>query len=250
MAIPKNELIPTTCPSCNSALDVKGIHLVCTNKECPEILVLKIIHYCETAGMEFFSDSSIRSLFDSGKIKNVVDLYHLTESDFENLEGFGKRKIDNAIGEIERTKEMGVDELCDRLGIELVGRKAINKLGIKSVEDLWNFNDETYVIGQNLISYLKFNKKMVENLLKVVKIKKPVEVKVSAGAKHIATTGAGPKKRDDLVNDILAKGDVWDEHVNKGTNILLVEDVNSGSSKIVKAQKMGVSIMNYKEYFS
>lgn len=243
----KNSLIPTHCPSCNTPLKVEGIHLVCPNLKCEEQMVLKIIHWCESREMEFFSESSIRALFNAHKIKSIRDLYNLTSDSFKNLEGFGNKKIANALDQINKTKEMSIGEFCDGLGIDLVGIKAITKLGIKTAKDLLSFSDSTFVIGQNIIEYVKKNKAFIDDLLSVVKITKPKEV--SMNSKKVCMTGTGPKTRNELIEDIEAKGDVFASSVTKDTNILLCEDVESGSVKLQKAQKLGVKLMSYDEYF-
>lgn len=242
-----NKLIPKHCPSCNSLLKVEGIHLVCKNPECKEQKILQILHWVTTRGMEFFSESSIRALYESRKIKNICDLYKLTESNFIGLEGFGTKKINNALDQIENTKEMTIGQFCDAIGIDLVGEKAIKKLGITTTEQFLSFDDTTYVVGKNIVHYIKNNKDFITELLSLVKIKK-VE-KVSDSAKNVAMTGSGPKKRDELIKDIEAKGDVFSDSVNKNTHILLCEDPNSGSSKLTKAEKLGIKIMSYGEYF-
>jgi NAD-dependent DNA ligase len=151
------------------------------------------------------------------------------------------------MSEIERTKEMTLGSFVDKLSIDLVGEKAVKKLGITTVEQFLDWQDETFVIGENIKKYVAENKNYIYQLLKVVKIKKEVEAKV--GAKHIAMTGAGPDTRNNLIARIVANGDVFDSSPNKETNILLCEDPDSGSSKLAKAEKLGIKIMRYGVYF-
>jgi DNA ligase (NAD+) len=238
--------IPKQCPSCKSLLQVEGIHLVCNNSLCEEQAVLKIIHWCEAREMEFFSESSIRALFNAHKIKYIRDLYNLTESSFKSLEGFGSKKISNALDQIEKTKTMDIGEFVDGLGIDLCGEKAIAKLGIKTAKDLLSFNDSTFVIGQNIMEYVRKNRAFVEGILSVVKI---TQKEVKMGAKKVCMTGAGPKTRNELIDDIEAKGDVFVSSVTKDTQILVCEDVTGDSSKLQKARKQGVKLMSYEEYF-
>lgn len=236
------------CTSCGAKTKIEGIHLVCNNPDCIEQAILKVVHWVKACEMEFFSESSVRALFAAKKIKNIGDLYKLTEKDMRGLDSFGSSRIANALKQIEDTKEMNIGQFVDRLGIDLVGEKACKKMGIKTEADLWAFSDKTFVIGQNLIEYLNDNKAFVKYLLSQVKI---TEIKeVSKGAKRVCMTGAGPKKRDELIADIAAKGDCFVDHVNKETDVLLCEDKNSGTSKLAKAAKMGVKIMNYDEYFT
>lgn len=243
----KNVLIPTHCPSCEKPVKIKDIHLVCDNPNCNEQAILKIVHWVVNRGMENLAESSIRALYDAGKIKTIVDLYGLKEKDLRGLAGFGDSRIKNLLAEIERTKEMTIGQFCDSISIDLVGEKAMKKMGITTIEELWAFNDKTYVIGQNLIEYLKNNKAFVKDLLKVVVI---TQVKEAAkGSKRICMTGAGPKGRKELIADIEAKGDTFVDSVNKETDILLCEDINGSSSKLAKASKLGVKLVAYGEYF-
>jgi len=197
--------------------------------------------------MEAFAESSVRMLFEKGKIKNIKDLYHLTAKDFEGVDGFGERKIANALNQIQATKEMTIGEFVDRLGIDLVGIKAMKKLGITTSDQLFSFSDDNYVIGQNLIAYVKENKQFITDLLSVVKIKG--EVKMAEGSKKVCMTGTGPKKRNDLIKDIEAKGDMFVDTVGKDTNILLCEDPSANTTKLQKARKLGVQVISYSEYF-
>ena len=242
-------LIPTHCPSCNGKLKVEGIHLVCRNADCDEQNILLILHWVTNSGIEQFAESSVRALYSAGVVKSVKDLYKLTPKSFAKVEGFGSRKIENALSEIERTREMTLPSFIDKLSIDLVGEKAVAKLGIKTVAEFLNFNNAEFVVGQNIMEFVKNNKKYINDLLEAVVIKEPVVVAVKAGAKKIAMTGSGPDKRDNLIDKISAKGDVFHDGIHKDTDILLCEDKDSGSSKLVKAQKLGIKILNYGEYF-
>ncbi len=244
-----NPLIPTHCPSCEAALSDIGIHLCCTNDKCPEQNIQLILHWIVNAGMEQFAEAQVRALYNAGVIKNVRDLYNLTEKSFAGVEGFGSSKIKNALSEIERTSIMDLPTFVDLLSIDLVGKKAVAKLGIKTFEDFMNWSDEGFVIGKNIKSFVKENKALIRSLASAITINEVKEQKVKTGAKHIAMTGSGPDKRDALIARISSNGDVFDDGVRSTTNILLCEDKDSGTTKLVKAAKMGVTIMNYSEYF-
>jgi NAD-dependent DNA ligase len=63
-------------------------------------------------------------------------------------------------------------------------------------------------------------------------------------------TGAGPKGRKELIRDIEAKGYQFVDTINKDTNILICEDINSNSTKLQKAVKLGIKLMTYTEFFN
>lgn len=241
-------IIPTTCPSCNQELKQDGVHLVCHNFYCKEQQVLKIVHWVENCEMEQFSEASVRTLFEADKLWDIVSLYTLKVEDFAGVNGFGSSKINNALAQIEASKEMSIGQFVDRLGIDLVGEKAIKKLGIETAKQLLDFNDPTFVIGRNLISFLKENKVFVKQLLQIVKIQNPQEGKM--GTKNVCMTGTGPRGRKELIIEIEKMGYSFMDHVNKDTHILVCEDVNGSSSKLIKAAKLGVELVSYSEFFS
>jgi NAD-dependent DNA ligase len=65
----------------------------------------------------------------------------------------------------------------------------------------------------------------------------------------VAMTGSGPKGRKELIKDLEAMGYEYTESINKDCSFLLCEDPNSGSSKLVKASKIGIKLMKYSEFF-
>ena len=244
-----NNLIPTKCPSCYSELKRNGVHIQCINPECSEQAIKKLTYYCTKSEMDSVSESTIRSLYNDNLIEDYIDLYALSEAKemILRLDGFGESKISNLLFQIEKSRNCTIVEFLDRLGIELVGEKAVNKLGIKTVDDFWKFNDRQYVIGQNLIDYRENNKKGIEELLKVMNIKEEKKVEEFKG--KICMTGAGPEKRQILEAKIFNMGYESVDSVTKDTSILIVDDLTSTSSKMLKAQKLGIRVLKYEEFF-
>jgi DNA ligase (NAD+) len=241
-------ITPKYCPSCGKSLKIEGIHIVCRNV-CEEQEILKIVHWVKNCEMEAFSEASVRALFNAKKIKTIQDLYNLKTKDFDGVDGFGPKKTENAIKQIEATKSMNIRQFVDRLGIDLVGERAMEKLGIKDAKSLLAFKDTTYTIGENLVEFIKDNEAFVKELLATVDIVPLVEVKAGKNGKIVCMTGFGPKNRNELLEDIKAKGDVFIDRVTKDVNILICEDINGGSTKLEKARKMGVKLVSYSDYF-
>jgi DNA ligase (NAD+) len=243
-----HDLFPDTCPSCGKKTSIEGIHVVCTNADCPEQAILKVVHWVKNCEMEAFSEASVRALFAAGKIKTMKDLYSLTAEDFKGVEGFGPAKTKNALAQIEATKSMNIRQFVDRLGIDMVGERAMEKLGIEDAAQLLAFKDETFVVGQNLVAFVKENKQFVKDLLDCVDIV-PIVKASATGGKLVCMTGTGPDTRSNLLGRIKAKGDVFIDRVTKDTQILVCEDVNGDSTKLQKARKLGVKLVSYDEYF-
>jgi len=243
----EGDLIPEIC-FCGTKLVRKGPHLVCTSNSCQDKLIDQILYWVRTCEMDGLSISFVKTMVEAGRLGSIRGLYDLTEKDFEGVEGFASSKVKNALDQIENSKSMTVIQFGDRLGIDLVGEKALTKLGIKTVDDLLNFNGNGSVVAGKLREYLAENKEAVKSLLDVLKVREVSEKK--NGGKNVCMTGTGPKGRKELVELITAKGDTFVDHVSKDTQILICEDVNGGSSKLQKARKLGVKLVSYVDYFS
>jgi DNA ligase (NAD+) len=188
-------------------------------------------------------------LFNRGKIRSIKDLYALGKSDFEDIEGFAEKKIKNFIDELQRSKKVGSADFLGRLGIPLVQGKTMRNLGITSVDEFLSFNDDKYVAGRNIIEWKDdpANILMLNELREILDITEKSEV-LSRG--RVAMTGKGPMARKELISAIAAAGYEFAETVTSDTAILLCEDPSSGSSKLKKAEKLGVKVVSYEEFFS
>jgi DNA ligase (NAD+) len=244
----KSELIPTHCPSCNTELIEEEVQLICPNTDCPERNIQLITYWVAQNKMDDISEATVRLLYDNKFITSIKDLYHLNDyrQYINALPGFGDKKTENLFNQIEKTKMLDVVQFISRLGIELVGEKAVKKMKIKTMEDFWNFNDVKYVIGQNLILYKKANKNFINQLASALTISNVVD-KQSKG--KVCMTGSGHASRDELIKEIESMGYEFVDSITKQTDILICEDVLGDSGKLKKAKKLGIKLMNYTEFF-
>lgn len=245
----QNNLIPQYCPSCSSTLTIDGIHLVCNNPNCSEKNIQIITSWVQGCQMDGISESTIRLLYENGLIRSIEDLYDLKNkaSAIKIIPGMGDKKVANLINQIEKSKTITIIQFLARLSIDLIGEKAVTKLGIKTIDDFWNFKDSTYVIGKNLIEYRNAHTTELVRLVDILDIQSIEDKKQTLG--NIAMTGSGPKSRSELIKDLNEKGYSFADTINKDTSILLTDDLNSNSSKIQKAKKLGIEIKTYTEFF-
>lgn len=244
---PDNFLIPEKCPSCKGVLEKVGVHLVCLSKECPEKLIRQILHWVQKCEMDGLSESFVRKLVESKRISSIKDLYLLREKDFEGIDGFGLKKTKNALEQIETSTKMSLRQFVVRLGIPMVGERAMEKLGINNIYELFSYKSNDYVISHALEDFIRCNKVMIEDLLEVIDVSP--ETPKKQGVLRICMTGTGPKSRKELIAKIERAGNTFVDHVSKETDILVCEDVNGSSSKLSKAAKLGVKLVNYQDFF-
>lgn len=237
--------VPTHCPSCGTQLAIDGVHLVCKNHHgCKDQLVGKILYWVKSCEMDGISDSTVKTLFELGLVTSIKELYSLKASKLQGIEGFGESRIKNILEQIEKTKSMTTAEFISRLGIPSVGKKAVGNLGIKTVQDFETFNDSTYSVGQKIIEWKSnpLNMEIIRDLLGciIIETKRQGHIKVCA-------TGSAPIPRKELIKFLEDKGYEWVDSVGKDTQLLLTDDMNSSSSKLVKAKKLGIEIKLYSE---
>lgn len=234
------------CPSCGTHLVSSGVHLKCENRDCPETNIQKIIFWVKQSGMEQVAEATVRRLYDNGLVRTIRDLYHLEESSISALDGFAEKKTKGFLREIEKARTMNAAELIAKLGIPLVQKKALKKLNIESLADFKSFDDNTYIIGQNIIEWKNVpgNSELLDELAAALDI----TAVQSAEKGKVCMTGSGPKPRKELVKEIEARGYEFWETVTADTAILLCDNPDSTSSKMTKARKNGVRIMSYDEF--
>jgi DNA ligase (NAD+) len=242
-------MTPDKCPACGSAVKTEGVHLKCSNPVCPERQIQTILYWVKESGMEQVAEATIRQLHDRKIISNVGDLYRVQTESLVGLEGFAEKKISNFFQQLDKVRRMTAPELISKLGIPLVQQKALKKLGIKSMEEFRDFEDDSYVTGQNIIAWKakKDNRLFLENLLEVVEMKK-VEIVESRG--QVCMTGKGSLGRKELQKIIEERGYEFSSSVTKSTSILICEDPEGISSKLQKARKNGIQLISYEDFLN
>lgn len=243
-----DKIIMTKCPSCDSILVRNGVHLQCRNVNCREKNIKLITSYCQACEMDGISISTIATLYDHGFIHSVKDLYLLSQkkTTLRTLEGFGPTKIKNLLEQIEKSKNQTIVQFIARLGIDSVGERAVFNIGIKTREDFLNLRSSNKVVVNSIVKFRDENYEYIKELMTMIN---PTDIIEKTSKGKVAMTGSGPKGRKELIKDLEVMGYEYTESINKDCSILLCEDPNSGSSKLVKASKIGIKLMKYSEFF-
>lgn len=247
-----SNLIIESCPYCLEKLKSSGVHIQCSNDQCPEILIQRIIYWVKEAKMDNIAEGYIRLLFENKIIKEPLDLYKLQENDLVGIKGISTKKINSLLKAIKKDLRITFPSLLSRMNIPIVRKKALNKLNILTHMDFLHFKDDSSVIGNNLITWREksSNKVLMERALSIFNITQE-DIKIIGVKGNICATGKSVYKRKDLIEMIESFGYVWSSSVNKDLNILLTDDVNSNSSKVMKAKKnKDIQIITYEEFFN
>ena len=254
---------PTVCPACHSALKEVGAHLFCPNAECLPRVVAKLDHYASKNAMNIdgFSESTAQVLVEKKNVKTFADLYRLTYDDLSDLEGFKEKKIGNLLGEIEKSKTPTLDAFLFAIGVDGVGRVAAKDLAarFKSVENLQNATvDELMAmdnIGEITANDIAAFFKDENNLVQLAALKEvgvmPVWNEttmegVFSGQSVVLTGSLENYKRSEAQKIIESQGGVCQSSVTAKTT-LVIAGAEAGS-KLAKAQKLGIKIIDETEF--
>ncbi len=261
--------IPTTCtkPECN--IEVQGeIHLVCTNPNCEYRLINKLSRGMGCFSMRNVASSTIKKLFKAGFI-DVIDIFDNTK--FNELEliksgEFKKgRQLEILINsrnnpENQITLPLIINALSfDNLGSSIA--KQVAKLIEGETPDWSGLSSACYLPFLNSNGTLNTNSESYLRVMKFVnmiesngfKIHKEEKVIISKDSIKYELTGSpkefGFKIKSEFI-DLLKTHNYVHTGLDSSTNILITDDINSSSSKMAKARKLGVEIMTYDQILS
>ena len=95
----------------------------CISPLCKAQIVERIIHFVSKDAMDIksFGEANIRKFYEIGMLPNVPAVYTLDFEKVTQLEGFGKKSIDNLQAAIANSKNQPLYRLIYGLGIRFVG---------------------------------------------------------------------------------------------------------------------------------
>ena len=114
------------CPICHTKIVRKYTEAdyYCPNEMCPARKIENIIHFAsrEAMNIDGLGESIIEDLYNENFIINITDIYDIDkyEEELMNLEGYGKKKIDNLKSAIKNSKNNSLERLIFGLGIRNV----------------------------------------------------------------------------------------------------------------------------------
>ena len=260
----------TKCPNCGSELvKVEAMHF-CMNKACPSRNIESLIHFASKDAMDIegMGEKVCEEFFALGFIKRIPDIYLLKNHREEIIEidGWSHKSIDNLIMAIEKSKNNSLEKLLFGLGIKEVGSKmgrtlarifgSLDKLMEASLEDLLKINDVGEVVASSIYNYFRDEHNIdIINELKSYNINilylgtNKVDETSYFFNKKVVLTGTlekfGRKEATIMLENL---GAHVSGSVSKATDIVIA-GVEAGS-KLVKAQKLGIEIMNEDEFIS
>jgi DNA ligase (NAD+) len=260
---------PIRCPSCNSILEkIEGeVILRCENTYgCPAQLERRIEHWVSRDAMDVdgVGESLIRQLLAAKFIHSAADLYLLKKEDLLSLERMGDKSAENVLSALKASKERPLGNLIFALGIRHVGLNMAEKLAESflslarlseaSSEEITSIEGIGPAISQSVHEYFAQaeNKKLIHELEKIGILMSVINEEAQpissawAGKTFVLTGTLQSMERTEAEKAIKKLGGKPTTSVSKKTNYLVFGE-NAGS-KLLKAQELGITVLNESEF--
>ena len=261
--------LPSACPSCGSLLVWENDYLLCINNmHCPAQLTNAVEHFFKVLGnIDGFGPSSVQKIFAGGKATLPV-IYRLTEEDFVAL-GFGPKQAENMVAQLQRSRQLPIEDWrflaafgiyrmgpgnCEKLLTayplervfalsreEIIAVKGFSEktaqemlAGMRATAELFT---ELYALGFNLLSTSR------------AVAEEGVGEGVLAGKLLVFTGTMQSGSREEMKKQAKALGAKIGESITGKTDLLVCGE-KVGSSKLQKAESLGVRIVGEAEYLA
>ena len=221
------------------------------------ITVQAIKHFAsrQALDIEGLGERNAELLVSTGLVSDVADIYSLTVEAVSKLDRFAELSATKLVGEIQRKKAPLLDRFIYGLGIRHVGAKTANDIA-KHFTGLEDFSDSTIgqleaipgigqIVAESIQGWLsdESNIRLLDKFAQLGVHPVPVQAGGSLAGISFVITGALSVSRDELANQIRLRGGNFQTGVGKSTDYL-VAGQRVGSSKLAKAKRLGVKVIN------
>jgi len=267
------EITLAVCPSCGQPLEKVNGQQFCVNPACDERLAQDIafVGSKDVLNIDGLSIETARKMVAYAKTQTPAAelsytlLFTFTVEMIESLEGFARKSAEKLYGNIQTARQnVGLPRFIKALCLPGIGSD-VGKILADNFGDLSNLADkiaaaenpqemlqEINGIGPKTAEILTAESFMmaVRQLEQYVSIAPYVPVTTPAGnyaGKIFVLTGKMAQPRSYYVELIESAGGKEGKAVSSKTDYLVIQDVNSTSSKAVKAREVGTKLISPEE---
>lgn len=253
---------PTVCPACGAPVREEGAFLYCTGEHCAPQIVSCLDHFASKDAMDIdgFSEKTAEQFYNELHMTSPVGLMRLKKEDIVGLERFGDKKADNLIAAIAAAKDTTMDRLLFALGIDGIGKKTAKDLAARfgTFEALEKADRDALtavdgigeILADNIVSYFanEDNLRLIADLLASGVTVREAEKRsgVFEGMRVVLTGSLPTYKRGEATALIEENGGEVASSVSKTVDLVLAG--SDAGSKLEKAQKLGIRIIDEEEF--
>lgn len=252
----------------------EAAHKILHPEKCELVNRRRLYYFTSKAAfnIEGVGPKIIDALLDNNLISDAADLFDLEAGDLAPLERFAEKSAENVINSIEKSKTIELYKFIYSLGISHVGEETAVDIGkkimeyktIKTPKEIVNIAEKLKIddwqkipnigpeVAKSIFEYFskKDNKKFFEKLNEVeVKIISPKITKISQklhGKTFVLTGSLETLTRESAKDRIRALGGGVSSSVSKSVDYVVAG--SEPGEKYEKAKKLGVKIINEKEF--
>jgi DNA ligase (NAD+) len=272
--------MPTHCPVCGTAVaarlrdeaDPDGgseATVRCPNRACPAQVKGQIFYFARRFAMDVdhLGVVLVEQLVDKGIVRDVADLYALTQEQIAALERMGDKSAKNVVTAIEASRDRPLHRVLCGLGIPQIGQVAAKQLAevggtLRQMldwkpEEMRVHVDDIRGFGPRMVdSVVDFFQDPAQRALMEKLLSRGVGLKAEARAEVVTTgplvgksfcvTGVLSRKREDIHAELRAAGARIDDGVKKDTTYLVAGE-KTGKAKLDQAKKFGTQVVSEAE---
>lgn len=233
----------------------------CTNIKCPAKNERFLEHFISAFEIYELGPKILRRFKDEGLITDAADIFTLSKEDITPLERFGEKSAENIVKEIKLKKKISFPKFLLALGILHVGEETardlamnfgtIFKLGKATLEEINEIKNIGPAVSESVFNYFKdennllFIEKLLKNGVIIEKIEKVEKGKLN-GLIFVLTGTLSQMSRELAKEKIISLGGKTSNFVSKNTSYVVAGE--EAGSKLKNAQKLGIKIINEKEF--
>ena len=269
--------VPACCPICGAPTYLQNDFVYCDNPNCEGKFINKLDHFVGKKGLEIkgLSKATLQKLINWEWVTSIPDIFKLYShrEEWYKKDGFGVKSVDNILTAIEDSKTCELWRFISALSIPLIGSTYAKEIArqcagwlqfmecvgphmLNEPFDFSQWNGFGFEMNKSLHSfdYTEANKMVDDELVHLtnslfIMPTADKTINPDIDGKIFVITGklTSFKNRDEAKQAIEDAGGKVVDSVSKKTNYLINNDINSNSSKNVKAKSLNIPIITETE---
>jgi DNA ligase (NAD+) len=228
----------------------------------PLLLKRALQHFASKGALDIdtLGEKNVVALVDAGLVKDLADIYKLTQRDLLELDRFAEVSATKLIGAIADKKQPPLERFVYGLGIRHVGTQtaidlvnafgSLKKLQHATIDELEAIDGVGKVVAESIVAWFtdEDNAALLEKFT-TLGVEPYFEKKTGklVGVNFVVTGTLETMSRDEAADKIRAQGGTFQSSVAKDTTYL-VAGGKVGASKLKKAESYGTKIINEEEF--
>lgn len=259
------------CPECGTPLvryEDEAVHYCPNDTGCPPQIKGRIEHFIARRAMNIDSigPETVDDYYRRGLVRNIADLYTI-QKDAINASGTREKSAQKVLAGLEASKKVPFERVVFALGIRFVGEtsakllarrfKTMEALRNASVEQLMEVDGIGEVIAKSVVTYLHnhVNEHIVDRLAVFglqmgLSEEQLTESSDKLAGKSIVISGVFAKHSRDEYKAMIERNGGKNVGSISGKTSFILAGENMGPSKLQKAEKLGIQLVDEDTFLS